>query len=131
MRILRDLMGIQGLDLKESNSMTVRPVDNKLEIQTPDMKDRGFMQRSSLLRSIKDKVEEIHPGCIYTGHKCLRVRLEEGSASATFETDDEKTPIISHHCNLLVGADGVNSAVRRYVALGLDSKTYGHMTAYR
>ena len=131
MRILRDLMGIKGLDLKESNSMAVHPVDRKLEIQTRGMKEKGFMQRSSLLRSTKDKLQEIHPGCIHTGHKCLRVRLEEGSASAAFERDDIKTPIISHQCNLLVGADGVNSAVRRYVALGLDSKTYGHMTAYR
>eukprot|EP00751_Fragilariopsis_kerguelensis_P000392 CAMPEP_0170825362 /NCGR_PEP_ID=MMETSP0733-20121128/45899_1 /TAXON_ID=186038 /ORGANISM="Fragilariopsis kerguelensis, Strain L26-C5" /LENGTH=855 /DNA_ID=CAMNT_0011188877 /DNA_START=177 /DNA_END=2741 /DNA_ORIENTATION=+ len=130
MRVLRDMMGIVGLDLKQSNSMTVRSINQKLDIQA-NVKDKGFMQRSSLLRSIKHKVEDIHPGCIHTGHKCLRVKLEEDRASATFETDNSKNPIVSHSCDLLVGADGVNSTVRRYVALEKNSKLYGHMTAYR
>uniref|UniRef100_A0A7S1Y785 FAD-binding domain-containing protein n=1 Tax=Grammatophora oceanica TaxID=210454 RepID=A0A7S1Y785_9STRA len=136
MRILRDELGVTGLDLARSESMAVRPIRNCLDVKVGNSNpDKGFTKRSHLLDRIKARLEERHPGCISTGHTCMRVRFEDGMATATYEKKraDGKpgSSIVSHTCNLLVGADGVNSAVRRYVALKSDTKSFGHMTAYR
>ena len=134
-KILRDELEIEDIDLRRSKSMTVRPVDNKLEnkpkSQPQAPQDKGFMKRSTLLKRILSKVEERHPGSIYTGHRALRVRFEDNRAVTTYETSNSETPLVTHSCDLLVGADGVNSIVRRYVALKTDSRQYGSMTAYR
>ena len=130
MKILRDELGI-GLDLRTSQSMIInrKSTSEKLEIRPPvEIKDKGFMKRSALLGSILDKVEKLHPGCISTDNTCLRVRFEGDKVTATYATNGR---IISHSCDLIVGADGVNSIVRKYVSLKLDSREYGHMTAYR
>ena len=112
--------------------MIVRSIDHKVETE-PRVKDhdKGFMKRNTLLEKILLKVEERHPGCIYAGHKALQVRFKNNQAWTTYETKAPQSAIISHSCDLLVGADGVNSIVRRYVALKSDSRQYGHMTAYR
>jgi len=131
MKILRDELGITGLDLRTSQSMIInrKSTNEKLEIRPPvEIKDKGFMKRSALLGSILDKVEQLHPGCISTDHTCLRVRFEGDKVTATYATNGR---IVSHSCDLIVGADGVNSIVRKYVSLKLDSREYGHMTAYR
>ncbi len=131
MRILRDKLGITGLDLRTSTSMAInRPnFATKLEI-TPKQAspDKGFMKRSMLLKCILEGVLKKHPGCIYTGHRCIRVKFGTSVVTADFESNGS---IISHSCDLLVGADGVNSVVRKYVSCNIDSKRYGHMTAYR
>jgi 2-polyprenyl-6-methoxyphenol hydroxylase-like FAD-dependent oxidoreductase len=134
MKILRDELGI-SLDLRTSQSMIInrKSTNEKLEIRPPvEIKDKGFMKRSALLGSILDKVkvEQLHPdpGCISTDHTCLRVRFEGDKVTATYATNGR---IVSHSCDLIVGADGVNSIVRKYVSLKLDSREYGHMTAYR
>lgn len=112
--------------------MVVRPMDNRLDIPfNHDIQDKGFMQRSHLLDCIMKRLEDRHPGCISTGHKCLRVKMHDECATAYYETSNESEKVVSHSCDLLVGADGVNSAVRKYVALRTDSKCFGHMTAYR
>ena len=133
MKILRDELGITGLDLRTSQSQSMlinrMSTSESLEIRPPvQIKDKGFMKRSTLLNCILDKVERVHPGCISTGHKCLRVRFDHKEVTATYENNGRT---ISHSCDLIIGADGVNSIVRKYVALKLDSREYGHMTAYR
>jgi 2-polyprenyl-6-methoxyphenol hydroxylase-like FAD-dependent oxidoreductase len=131
MKILRDELGITGLDLRTSQSMIInrKNTNEKLEIRPPvEINDKGFMKRSTLLGCILDKVEQKHPGCIVTDHTCLRVRFHGDEVTATYATDGR---IVSHSCDLIVGADGVNSTVRKYVALKQDSREYGHMTAYR
>ena len=101
----------------------------KIEIRPPvESEDKGFMKRSSLLRCLLNRVQELHPNCILTSHKCLRVAFGADEVTATYET---KGTIASFSCDLLVGADGVNSTVRKYVSLKLDHRSYGHMTAYR
>ena len=131
MKILRDELGITGLDLRTSQAMIInrKNTHEKLEIRPPiQINDKGFMKRSTLLGCILDKVEQKHPGCIVTDHTCLRVRFNGDEVTATYATDGR---IVSHSCDLIVGADGVNSTVRKYVALKQDSREYGHMTAYR
>jgi len=131
MKILRDELGVAGLDLRTSQSMVInrKNTDDKLEIRPPlKIKDKGFMKRSALLGCLLDKVEQLHPGCISTDHSFFRVRFEGENVTATYATDGR---IVSHSCDLIVGADGVNSSVRKYVSLKLDSRVYGHMTAYR
>ena len=131
MRILRDALGVAGLDLRTSQSMLInrKSANEKLEIRPPvEIKDKGFMKRSALLGCILDKVEQLHPGCISTDHSFSRVRFDGENVTATYATDGN---IVSHSCDLIVGADGVNSSVRKYVSLKLDSRVYGHMTAYR
>lgn len=131
MKILRDKLGVNDLDLRTSQSMSInrKSLEQKLEIRPPkEIKDKGFMKRSSLLRCLLNKVNEKHPGCISTDHKCLRVRFGENDVTATYES---KGSIVEHTCDLLVGADGVNSVVRKYVSLKVDSRVYGYMTAYR
>ena len=131
MKILRDELSIKKLDLRTSRSMVInqKSMQDKLQIIPPiEIKDKGFMKRSSLLTCLLNKVEERHPGCISTGHKCLRLIFGENEVAAAYETNGS---VVSHSCDLLVGADGVNSVVRKYVSLKLDSRSYGHMTAYR
>ena len=131
MKIIRDELGITGLDLRTSRSMAInrKSMGEKLEIRPlVEIKDKGFMKRSTLLRCILNKVEQIRPGCLMIDHKCLRVRFEDDEVTAIYET---KGTIASYSCDLLVGADGVNSTVRKYISLNLDSREYGHMTAYR
>eukprot|EP00581_Thalassiosira_minuscula_P018801 CAMPEP_0183717160 /NCGR_PEP_ID=MMETSP0737-20130205/10847_1 /TAXON_ID=385413 /ORGANISM="Thalassiosira miniscula, Strain CCMP1093" /LENGTH=918 /DNA_ID=CAMNT_0025946547 /DNA_START=104 /DNA_END=2857 /DNA_ORIENTATION=- len=131
MKILRDKLGITELDLRTSKSMAInrKSLKQKLEIRPPrEIPDKGFMKRSSLLRRLLSRVEEVHPGCISTDHKCLRVRFGSNEVAATYESNGST---VTYACDLLVGADGVNSVVRKYVSLDLDSRVYGHMTAYR
>jgi salicylate hydroxylase len=132
MKILRDELQIKGLDLRKTRSMAIhrKGTDETFVIEPPHQNpDKGFMKRSSLLRSLLDEVKARHGAhAISTDHKCLRVRLGAAKATATYE---HAGSAVSHACDLLVGADGVHSAVRRYVALTLDSRAYGRMTAYR
>jgi len=131
MRILRDQLGITGLDFRTSTSMVInRPnFATKLEIKPKkSSSDKGFMKRSALLKCILERVLKKHPGCIYTGHRCIRIKFGSSAVAADFECNGS---IVSHSCDLLVGADGVNSIVRKYVSCNIDSKSYGHMTAYR
>eukprot|EP00957_Ditylum_brightwellii_P122378 9332560-Ditylum_brightwellii.AAC.1 len=87
MKILRDELQIEGLDLRKSSSMTLRSVDHKLEMKPPaKSQDKGFMKRSTLLKNIVAKVEERHPESIHTGHKALRVRFDGNTACTTYET---------------------------------------------
>jgi salicylate hydroxylase len=134
-KILRDEMGVTDLNFATAKSMTVRPVGNKLDVAIGEAHpDKGFMKRSHLLERIKARLQEQHPNCISTNHTCTRVRFhDDGSVKTTYEVCDmggnSRTAIYS--CDLLVGADGVNSSVRKYVALENDTKSFGHMTAYR
>lgn len=131
MKILRDELGVADLDLWTSQSMAIirKNMNKKLEIRPPvESDDKGFMKRSSLLKCLLNRVEELHPGCILTNHRCLRVAFGDDEVTAIYETNGI---IASYSCDLLVGADGVNSTVRKYVSLKFDSRSYGHMTAYR
>lgn len=132
MSILRDRLGVSGLDLFQSDSMVVRTVQKQVNVKVgQNLPDKGFMQRSHLLERIKARVEELHPGCISTGHKCFQVRFQDSSATASYLSSNTEHPVVSYTCDLLVGADGVNSTVRQYVALKKDCREHGHMTAYR
>lgn len=135
--ILRDKLGVTELDFHKQSTMTIRPAGKRLDVQLPHVHpDKGFAQRSHVLDRLLARLHERHPNCIHTSHKCIRVRLNAGGdgsdgghgASASYETNGA---IVTHSCDLLVGADGVNSIVRRYVALTSDSKFFGHITAYR
>lgn len=131
MRILRDQLGITGLDIRTNTSMAINRQNfaAKLEIKPRKaIPDKGFMKRSTLLKCILEGVLKKHPGCIHTGHRCIRVKYGSIAVTADFEHNGS---IVSHSCDLLVGADGVNSVVRKYVSCNVDSKSYGHMTAYR
>ena len=89
MKILRDELCITGLDLRTSQLMLIhrKSTNNTHEIRPPvEIKDKGFMKRSTMLSCILNKVEQIHPGCISTDHKCFRVRFEGDEVTATYET---------------------------------------------
>ena len=95
MKILRDEIGISGLDLRTSRSMTInrKSLRQKLEITPPrEVRDKGFMQRSSLLKCLLSKVEERHPGCILTNHRCLRVRFGTNQVTTTYEVNGCTVP---------------------------------------
>lgn len=135
MKILCDELGIEDIELRKSSFMTVHSVHHKHRNnygnQTKASQNKGFMKRSTLLKRILSKVEEHHPGCIFTGHRAIKVKFETNRAWTTFETFNSQCPLVTHSCDLLVGADGVNSIVRRYVSLKLNSIKYGNMAAYR
>ena len=99
MKILRDELGITGLDLRTSRSMVInrKNTNKRLEIRTPfEVKDKGFMKRSTLLSCILNKVEQVHPGCIVTDHTCLRVRFDGDEVTATYLSNGR---IVSHSCD--------------------------------
>ena len=109
MKILRDELVITELDLGTSKSMVInRKGSNKrLEIKPPEeITDKGFMKRSHLLARVLNKVKEIHPDCIRTDHKCLRVRFEKSFVTAEYETNGS---IVKHACDLLVSSQYANS----------------------
>ena len=76
------------------------------------------------MRCLLNKVNEKHPGCISTDHKCLRIRFGTDEVAATYENNES---IVTHACVVLVGADGVHSAVRKYVSLNVDSRVSGSL----
>ena len=132
MTILREKLHIEdgALDIFSYETMTVRQVTARKHEIPLQGSNKGFMKRSRLLNCILRKALDRHPKCLHTGHKCQRVCFQtNGKVQAIYGTSDAR--LVTHECDLIVGADGVNSIVRKYVALTSDCRYYGDMTAYR
>ena len=130
--ILKHKLGITDLDYFSAKAMVVRGESSMKRIIPLNNGggDKGFMQRRLLLEKLKQKALDQHPEALHKNHKCVRLRLGSGreGITASYLVNSE---LLSHRCDLLIGADGVNSVVRNYIALQKNSKEYGHMTAYR
>ena len=130
MHICRDKLGVTGLDLSVAKALCIRPHGQAFTLRPPSHPDKGAMRRSHLVARLLARVNERHPGCIRTGLSCIRVRFQrDGRVETTFASPDDT--IMRRVCDLVVGADGVNSAVRKYVSLAQDTKAYGQLAAYR
>ena len=130
--ILKHHLGLTDLDYFSAKAMVVRGESSTKQLIPLNNQggDKGFMQRSFLLEKLKQKVLDKHPEALHSNHKCIRLRFDSGNEgiTASYLVNSE---LVSHRCDLLIGADGVNSVVRNYIALQKNSKEYGHMTAYR
>ena len=121
-KILKEKFGIQDIDYFSAKWMQLHTLENAVSsIPLPKKEgggDKGFMQRSHLLNILKQKVLKLHPASIHTNHKCTGLRFwdeyNSDKVTATFEFNSE---VVSYTSDLLVGADGYNSIVRKYVAL--------------
>lgn len=130
MGVLRDKLFVTGLDLHLATRMCVRPSGKRLVVPLPALPDNGFLRRSQLVECLLQRVNTCHPGCVTTSHACTRVRFQKnGGVEITYEAGGVNC--VKYECDLLIGADGANSVVRKYVALEKDSRVYGKMTAYR
>jgi len=121
-KILKEKLKISDFDYFSAHSMMLRREPNAISsialTKQKNQADKGFMQRSHLLSILKQKVIKLHPDCVYTNHKCTGIQ---------FKKEDKKDKVVttlmtnglevSYNCDLLVGADGYNSIVRKYVAL--------------
>lgn len=131
LRILIDKLGIEGLNYFSPSSMEVR-VKSSSNFRIPlqnQGKDKGFMSRHHLLSCLADKVRSRHGSCVSTKNRCVRVKFQtNGPTQVTYESGGLSAV---QECDLLIGADGINSVVRKYVALRSDCRQYGSLTAYR
>jgi salicylate hydroxylase len=81
------------------------------------------VHRGALQRVFGDALED---GTVHHGHRCVSVVDDEGSGAAELEFADGTTA----SADVVVGADGVHSAVRRHVA-GPSEAVYSGTIGYR
>ncbi|WP_395110966.1 flavin-dependent oxidoreductase [Actinomadura sp. SCN-SB] len=70
---------------------------------------RGDLQ-AVLLRAVRDRLGE---DAVVLGHRCVRVEQDETGATAYFRSADTDTALPPVRARLVVGCDGIHSAIRK------------------
>ncbi len=87
---------------------------------------RGDMQRV-FLDAVLDR---LGPDSVVTGHTCTHVDQDEHGATAYF-SDREGEPLTSVRADVIVGADGIKSALRRQFYPNEGDPVYSGLTIWR
>ena len=102
LQILKKCLFVYDLDCFSADAMYIRRHGNKersISLKNKG-KDKGFIQRSHLLASLKKKVHERHPRSIFSDHRCSRLRfVTNGRNNSTIGTYEHASRSVNNTCD--------------------------------